>query len=83
MAEGTELLRSRNGRIFSDVERDVLNDVSNSAEATEALSAIPDDFSFLRPTDPWLTDRQVVRCIIIVVFLERCHSCYSTIFMLL
>lgn len=70
IGEGTELLQARNGRMFSDQERQVLNAVTNSADVTEPLADIPASFSFLKPTDPWLTDREVVR-----VFVESHEQC--------
>lgn len=61
ISETSQLLRSRNGRVFSDVELELLNDVTGVVETTEAMQTIPETFQFLSSKDPWLTDRELVR----------------------
>lgn len=60
IGEGTQVLTSRNGRMFSDEALQVRNDVTGAQEPAEPLALIPANAKFLKATDPWLTDRDVV-----------------------
>lgn len=73
-SERSQLLRVRNGRVFSDVEREVLNDVTGAVAPAESVASIPSTFRFLTSTDPWLTDRQLVLLLHALVLL----ACTST-----